>query len=154
MYKNDISNGRSGVTCGGMSTMWFGKPGIIISYAQGNNTITENRSYGIMLRTSDFIYADPDNNANYNNISGNGGFDIGMQDGAQLHAKKNYWGSNPVFIVSNYNHFNKYPDCILDTSEPLPYEPSRPFKMGIIEEEISSIVDIPNLKKIVSNTVS
>ena len=147
IYKNNIHNSEVGVTAGG-STVFFGKPGVSLGCDSGNNTITGHRMYGIMAGSRTVFHLDTSRNANFNNISGNGSYDAGVQIDGVIHAEENYWGSNPKFL------FGSDPSSRLDIGNPLTCMPLSAVKMGVIEEENSNIADIPNLKKIVSNDIS
>ena len=140
IFKNYIQNHSDhGVVADMGAYVFFGPANV--SCDSGNNVITGNGLYGILAANNSFMNLSPQDNCNYNRISGNGGDDAMAWSTSMISAQGNYWGGyNPPRVSGN---------VLWSPASCLPNPPR--LSVAVIED--NSSVGIGMLNK-VTNTAS
>jgi tetratricopeptide (TPR) repeat protein len=145
IYKNKIQNNNSAGILASGSNITFGPTSA--SCNSGNNTITGN-GIGISATYSSHIYLNSPGVSTHNNISGNTNANASASNNSRIESHSNYWGSNQL---SGFQYDGT--SYIASTNELLTCIPTLPFKIGVIEDGNSIVIE-PSLKKVASNDVS
>jgi tetratricopeptide (TPR) repeat protein len=106
-FKNKFHNSNHGVVVDDESYVSFNPSLNVISCANGNNIITQNRGDGIHANNYSYVNLNSPN-YNFNNISNNVGYNAVAWGHSTIYAQENYWGPNippdtpKVFTIDGY----------------------------------------------------